>query len=270
MSNRLQPGPIPLYRQLSLALRGEIEQGTYKIGDKLPSEAEMTRIYGVSRITIKEAIGELEADGLVTRWHGKGTYVTGPKIEQELIRLTDFVEDMQHVGQKPSSQLLAFEYEEASPIIARALKIASSKEIVRIDRVRLADERPIAYDTTWLPLKYGELLRGIDLAHETIYYVLENRYSIPVVRGVFTITAASANAQRAAQLEIAPGAALLVIQRTSYTRGEEPVYVQERYYRPDRVQYHVALDRHTSEAGGSKVHEFRAIFREQQELTVGE
>ena len=270
MANQhLNTGPVPLYHQLKQILRHEIEQGTYQPGARLPSEPELIRQYGVSRITVRQALDDLEGEGLVIRRHGKGTYVNQQRIEQELVRLTDFVEDMQQAGQNPSSRLLALVHEPARAGIAKALKIPKGTEIVRVDRVRLANGHPIAYDTTWLPLRFGELLTSVDLTKETIYHALETRYAIPVVSGAFHITAATATAPKAALLEINVGDALLVIQRISYTTGEEPIYIQERYYRTDRVQYRVSLQRHDDPLGSSKINEFRAIF-EEQALTIGE
>ena len=270
MSNhRLNSGPVPLYHQLKEILRHDIEQGIYQTGERLPSEPELIRQYEVSRITVRQALDELEAEGLVIRRHGKGTYVAEKRIEQELVYLTDFVEDMQRAGQNPLSRIVACIREPARPIIAKALRLPNNTEVVRIDRVRLADHRPIAFDTTWLPLRFGELLMGTDLSQETIYHILEARYGIPVVSGTFNITAATATAQKAALLDTPPGAALLVIQRISYTTNDEPVYLQERYYRPDRVQYRVSLQRQSNANGGSKIHEFRPIF-EDYTLAVGE
>jgi GntR family transcriptional regulator len=262
VNQRLNAGPVPLYHQLKLVLLRDIEQGMYQPGGRLPSESELIRQYGVSRITVRQALDELVAEGRVVRRHGKGTYVAEATIEHELVRLTDFVEDMQQAGQNPSSRVLTFVHEPAGPSIAKALHLASGTEVVRVDRLRLAEGRPIAYDTTWLPLRFGDLLAGMDLAQETIYHILETRYAIPVLSGAFYITAAEATAEPAEHLEVAPGSALLVIQRISYTSGEEPIYVQERYYRPDRVQYRFMLRRHTDEAEGSKIDEFRAVFAE--------
>ncbi len=268
-NHRLNAGPIPLYHQLKQALQSDMEQGIYKPGERLLSEPELIREYGVSRITVRQALDELEAEGRVVRRHGKGTYVAESPIEQELVRLTDFVEDMQQAGQNPSSRVLAFEREPAGPAIAKALNILSGTEVVRVDRLRLADGRPVAYDRTWLPLRFGALLTGMDLTQETIYHILETRYAIPVFFGAFYISATEATAQQAAYLEIAPGSALLVIQRISYTTGNEPVYTQERYYRPDRVQYRVMLRRHDDGGSGSKIDEFRAVFAGQTPV-VGE
>jgi GntR family transcriptional regulator len=261
-AQRLNAGPTPLYHQLKQALRDEIERGTYKPGDRLPSEPELIRQYGISRITVRQALDELESEGLIVRRHGKGTYVAERRIEQELVRLTDFMEDMQQAGQKPSSRVLAFVHERAHPTVARALQLKEGTEVVRVDRLRLADERPIAFDSTWLPLRFGELLVGMDLTQETIYHILETRYAIPVLSGAFSITAASATPQQASILDIPPGVALLLIQRISYTTGDEPVYVQDRYYRPDRVQYRVLLRRHDEARGSSTIDEFRPVFEE--------
>ncbi len=95
VNHRLNAGPVPLYHQLKLLLQQDIAQGVYQPSGRLPSEPELIRKFGVSRITVRQALDELEAEGMVVRRHGKGTYVAEPRIEQELLRLTDFVEDMQ-------------------------------------------------------------------------------------------------------------------------------------------------------------------------------
>lgn len=267
-NHRLNAGPVPLYHQLKQALQSDIEQGIYKPGERVPSEPELVREYGVSRITVRQALDELEAEGLIVRRHGKGTYVAERRIEQELVRLTDFMEDMQQAGQNPSSRVLAFVHEPASLAVARALHLKEGTEVVRVDRLRLADGRPMAHDITWLPLRFGELLVGMNLAQETIYHILETRYAIPVVSGAFSITAATATDRQADLLDIPAGAALLLIQRISYTTGDEPVYVQDRYYRTDRVQYRVMLRRHNNAGGNSIIDEFRAVFEEQSTETA--
>lgn len=262
MTQRLNAGPVPLYHQLKLALKEDIERGVYKMGDRLPSEPELIRQYGISRITVRQALDELEAEGLIVRRHGKGTYVAETRIEQELVRLTDFVEDMERAGQKPSSRVLAFEHGTASPALARSLHIPSGAEVVRVDRLRLADSRPVAYDTTWLPLRFGELLVGADLKRETIYHVLETRYAIPILSGSFILTASEATPQIATALEVSPGTALLVIERTSFSRKDEVVYLQQRYYRPDRVQYRLKLSRYGEQGGSSRIDAFGPVFGE--------
>jgi len=244
--------------------RFEIERGTYQPGDRLPAESELIQRYGVSRITVRQALDELEAEGLIVRRHGKGTYVAEKRIEQDLVRLTDFVEDMEMAGLAPSSQVLTFTREPTSRAVAEALALPPGEEVVRVDRLRLANGQPIAYDTTCLPLRFGLLLTEEMLAQETIYHTLETRYGIPVEEGTFHITAVKATPEQASLLEVAPSTALLLIQRISCTTGNMPVYVQDRYYRPDRVSYRVSLHRHGNATGGmTAVRELRPIFSEQ-------
>lgn len=257
---RLNAGPVPLYQQLKQALKDEIERGVYKPGDRLPSEPDLIREYGISRITVRQALDELEGEGLIVRRHGKGTYVAERRIEHQLVRLTDFVEDMERAGQNPSSRVLAFEQVEASAPICDLLRLAEGAEVMRVDRLRLANGQPVAYDTTWLPLRFGQLLVGRELTRETIYHILETRYAVPILSGTFTITAADASPSIAEALEVVDGAALLVIQRVSYTSKDEPVYLQKRYYRPDRVQYRVMLRRHDALANNSTIDEFGPVF----------
>ncbi len=262
-TQRLTPGPVPLYHQLKQILRSEIERGTYKPSDRLPSEPEMIQLYGVSRITVRQALSELETEGIVIRRHGKGTYVMERHIEQELVRLTDFVEDMELAGLAPSSQVLALTREAAKQHVTEVLGLNVETEVVRIDRLRLANERPIAFDTTWLPLRFGLLLSEEMLRQETIYHILETHYAIPVEAGTFHITAANASTELAHRLHVTLNAALLLIQRTSYTTNNVPLYFQERYYRPDRVNYSVSLRRNPHVNGGaSTLHELRPIFHE--------
>lgn len=263
VSHQLNAGPTPLYHQLKQILRAEIERGTYQPGDRLPAESELIQRYGISRITVRQALDELETEGVVIRRHGKGTYVAEQRIEQDLVRLTDFVEDMEMAGLAPSSQVLAFTREPANQVVAEALALRKDEEVVRIDRLRLANDRPIAYDTTWMPLRFGLLLSEAALANETIYHILETRYSIPVEAGTFHITAATATPEQAKLLALTAGTGLLLIQRISYTTGDVPVYVQERYYRPDRVSYRVTLRRHKNAMGGmTAISELRPIFTE--------
>ncbi len=270
ITQHLIPGPTPLYHQLKQILRAEIERGTYQPGDRLPAESELIQRYGISRITVRQALDELEAEGVVLRRHGKGTYVAEKRIEQDLVRLTDFVEDMELAGLAPSSQVLAFAREPANSVVAEAVAVEEGVEVLRVDRLRLANERPIAYDTTWLPLRFGLLLSESALANETIYHILETRYGIPVEAGTFHITAATATPEQARLLEVAPGTALLMIQRISCTTGDVPVYVQERYYRTDRVNYRVILRRHGDALGGmTAISELRPVFTEQPSLQEG-
>lgn len=252
------PEPLPLYRRIYNDLRTKIESGEYREGDRLPSESELTRSYGVSRITSRQALDLLCTDGLVIRRQGMGSFVAPARVLQPLSRLTDFVEDMTQAGVRAESRILRLGREPISPVIASILHLDPDTEVFRLDRLRLADDRPIALDWTWLPAQFGRLVVGEDLADTTIYGLLEREYGIPIVSGQYTIEACIADDDQAQVLAIEPGDPLLLFGRTSFTTAERPLYHQKRFYRADRVQYRLTLTR--TPPGDSAIQSFEPVF----------
>jgi GntR family transcriptional regulator len=256
-------GSMPLYEQLKHRLRSEIARGVYRPGDRLPSEPELINRYGISRITVRQALGDLEAEGLVVRRHGKGTYVAEQPAKDSPVRLVDFMQDMTLAGLTPTLRVLRLAREGASRDLAEALHLAPGSEVVRVDRLRLANEQPIAVDSTWLPLRYGALLVDGELTKKPIYRLLETTYGVLITTSAFHLTAAAATAEQAHLLTVPGGSPLLLIQRISSTEHDEPVYLQDRYYRPDRVHYVATLQRQGAiNTGGQSLQELRPVFRD--------
>jgi GntR family transcriptional regulator len=253
------------HEQISDWLRERIERGTYQADEQLPSESQLGETFGVSRITVRRALQTLEGEGFIYRRQGLGSFVARRRVRQGLVRLTDFVEDMQQAGIAASSSVLHFKNERAAADIAAALDIREGQTISRLDRLRLGNGEPIAFDRTWLPIAYSQLLADRDLTSETIYEILERDYGIPVIRGRFRIEAANARADVAKHLDIPAGRALLLIERTSFTTGDMRVYFQRRYYRSDRVAYEMELQRdervRTANRAGMPLHEFEPVFK---------
>ncbi len=241
---------IPRHEEVTLWLRDQIESRCYAHGDRLPSEKELQERFRVSRITVRRALQTLEADGLISRRQGVGSFAAKSRLRQGLVRLTDFAEDMVQAGMEPSSQILFLGREGAAAQIASCLGLAEGAPCVRLDRLRLGDGQPIALDQTWLPTEYGRKLEGRDLTKETIYRILGAECGIPILRGRYRIEAVEAEPEVAKALGIGQRRPLLLITRLSYTTGNTPVYVQKRYYRPDRVVYEVELERASRHEGG--------------------
>lgn len=145
--------------------------------------------------------------------------------------------------------------------------------VMRLDRLRLGEGDPVAFDRTWLPMFYAQLLEDHDLEEETIYQILETEYEIPVLRGHYRITATNAEAPIADLLGVDAGEALLLIERLSLTEGNKRVYFQRRYYRSDRVAYELELARDTTrhDAGehGMPLREFEPVFEDDAEEHEG-
>lgn len=255
----------PRHEQISEILRGLIESGEYGPDDQLPSESQLGARFNVSRITVRRALHTLESQRLIYKRQGLGSFVRPRSVPQGLVHLTDFVEDMTKAGLSASSRVIHEGDEEAAEKIADALGLERGTAVYRIDRVRLGDDQAIAFDQTWLPPAYGNLVRQHSMGEETIYHLLEQEYGIPVIGGRYRIEAVNARADVAEHLGVPWGRALLLIERTSWTVGERPVYFQRRFYRSDLVAYHLELARDADSGGagrarGMPLREFEPVF----------
>jgi len=266
MSERLRPG-IPLHEQISSYFRGEIESGGLVPHVQLPSESELCEQFGVSRVTVRRALQTLEADGLVYRRQGLGSFVCERRVPQGLVRLTDFAEDMRRAGIEASSRVLHQESEPCPAEVAEHLGIAEGSPVLRLDRLRLGDGDPVALDRTWLPSFYAHLLAGHDLEGDTVYGILEKVYGIRALSARLRILSSGAEDDLAHHLGVRVGSPLLLIERTSRTLGDKVIYFQRRYYRADRIAYEleVARDAGTASDGAPSeampLREFEAVFR---------
>lgn len=253
---------IPRHTQISEWLRDQIEQKKFDTDEKLPSENQLCEKFDVSRVTVRKALQTLENEGLIYRSQGLGSFVCDDRPRQSFIQLTDFEEDMQRAGLEPSSQVIKLTTEKASDQIAGILNIDSESTVVRLDRLRLGDGEPIAFDITWLPMFYGQLIEGYDLKDETIYDILEKDFDIPVEKGYFRIEAENAGNYIAEHLQVTPGEALLLIDRISLTVGDKPIYYQKRYYRSDRIIYELVAERDSDSketSGSMPLREFMPV-----------
>ncbi|PEN15285.1 GntR family transcriptional regulator [Longibacter salinarum] len=252
----------PRHEQISDYLREQIETGVYEVDEKLPSEKQLGTTFDVSRVTVRRALQTLEHEGYIYRRQGLGSFVEERHETQGLVRLTDFAQDMAQAGLEASSRVTHFEPEKVPGYVASRLDQDLDARLVRLDRLRLGDGAPIAFDRTWMPAFYASLLDGHDLEHETIYGILEQDYDIPITRGHYRITAANAPDDVASHLDVSPGTAVLVIERTSCSRGGKYVYFQRRYYRSDRVAYELELERAEDDTAhaGMPLRDFEPVF----------
>src|SRR5690554_3980081 len=137
---------VPLYIQLKEHLRTQIEQGHYAAGARIPSERELAQAFHVSRMTARQALQLLATDGFIASRVGKGTFVLKPRIDQELLLLTSFTEDIRQRGMVPHSRVIVAAIEPADQEVAKKLQISEGTDVVFLSRVRMADEEPIAWE----------------------------------------------------------------------------------------------------------------------------
>ena len=257
----------PLHKQISDWLKQEIDSGALAADEKLPSENELAQKFDVSRVTVRRALQTLENEQLIYRCQGLGSFVTDQRTHQSFSILNDFTEELAGSGMKASSKLLSFGHEniEGRSDLLSYLDIESKKVAVKIERIRLGDGEPIAYDVTWMPLFYGQLIEGYDLEQTTIFKILEEEFDIPVERGCYRIEATMANDMLAQHLNVEPNTPLLQINRISYTIGEKPIYFQKRYYRNDKMVFELMAERPSTNRDNEEnlpFKEFTPVFRD--------
>ncbi len=246
-----QNGSAPLYARVEDVLASEIVDGTLPPGSRLPAEQSLIERFAVSRTTVRQAIQNLIRRGLVEIRRGTGTFVAQRKISQELTELTGFVEDMQALGRHASARLLDQQIVPANESVARQLALAVGTLVVRIQRVRLADNIPLSFDETYLPREIGEKIVENDLEAEPIFSLLEQKYNTPLVEAEYRLEAVCADSAVARALGISVGSPLFLIERTSYGEGQRPIDHEKLYYRGDQIRFVTRLARRSTVASRS-------------------
>jgi GntR family transcriptional regulator len=234
---------MSLYAHVESVLAKEIAAGTLPPDVQIPTEDELIQRFKVSRITVRRAVQELVSRGLVEIRRGVGTFVSPPKITQELTELTGFVEDMQALGRTASARVIDTGVISAGKRVAERLALPTGTQVIRIKRVRLADGVPVSLDDTYLPLDIGQKVITNDLKAEPIFTLLENKYQIPLIAADYRLEAVAAEPWVATELGIAIGAPIFLIERTSFTAGDKPIDYEELHYRGDLIHFVTRLAR---------------------------
>ena len=235
-----EDSPIPLYEQLASLLRDRIRAGELEPGEPIPTEAELSAKYDVSRTTARQAVLALTRDGLVYRKRGKGSFVSQPKIVQQLVTLRSFSDEIKILGFKPGARLLNKEWVAADEDVAQALQVKTGDPVLRIVRLRLAGEKELSINASHFARHHGLILENFDLGAPSLYRLVEAHVG-PVTRATEVITAIAATDEQANYLKVPPGAPLLRLGRTTYVSGGQPVEFVRADFRPDRYTFFVEL-----------------------------
>lgn len=230
----LRDSKLPFYHQLYEILRQNIVRGEWQPDDMLPSEIELMERYNVSRITVRQALDELVNEGLIYRQRGRGTFVAHPTVDQALTRIISFTEDMRQRGFTPGTEVLFSGLEPALPEVAEKLQLDPGTELVRLDRLRLADNEPMSIEESHLVHRYCPGILQHDYAANPLREVLEQHYGIRLVRAKQIIRAIAASRKIADKLSIPANTPLLYIERISYSPQNIPIEFLRLYHRGDR------------------------------------
>jgi GntR family transcriptional regulator len=226
----------PMYFQIQTQLLKMIHSRQLLPGDLLPGEEDLTHIYGVSRMTSRQALLGLTNQGYAYRERGRGTFVSQPKVEKDVAHLLGFSAEMRALGLKPSSRVLTCDVVAAPPEIAGRLNIEPGAKTMHLCRVRSADGVPVVIEEVYLSQKQFSGIEKIDFSRRSLYQTLRDDYGVRIRGADEVIEARSASSREADLLEISPRQSLLVISRTLLNAEGKPIEAGLSVYRGDRYR----------------------------------
>lgn len=232
-----EAGRGSLYAKLRDALRDAIERGLLKPLEALPPERDLAQDFGISRITVRKALDSLVADGLLTRRQGAGTFVAG-RVEKQFSKLSSFSEDMAARGRAVRSEWLQQTEGAVTPDEALMLGLSPGSPVYRFNRIRYADELPMALEHAVIP---GFALPGLDVVGRSLYAALQETGMRPV-RALQRLRAVSFDTKQAELLGIEPGAPGLFIERRGFLEDGRAVEATQSWYRGDAYDFVAELN----------------------------
>jgi len=233
---------VPLYNQLIDAIINDIEAGVYKVDSKLISERELCELYDVSRTTVRLALKELEKLGYIYKVHGRGTFVAKkPEEKQNLVENYSFTDSMLKLDKVPKTIITSFEKIPVNKHLAKMMKLDKEKDVYRLERVRLADEEPMMYESSFLPeSNFPELSRKL-LEAKPLYGVFEENYNERVRFADEEFSASLLSEKESEMLKIDQNEPCQRIQRLSYNANDEIIEYTRSVARSDKFIYKVRI-----------------------------
>lgn len=227
----------PAYISIHDALKEQIDKGIWKIGDRLPSERDLADDFSVSRMTLRQAITLLVDEGILERRIGSGTYVASRRVQEKMRGTTSFTEIITAQGKKPSTKLISYQRKLASQAEIDRLNLNRTDYVVRMVRVRYADNVPVVFEETSIPEKLIKTVKQTDITEHFFKTLTEHGYEIG--KSQQTIYAKNASERVANYLGIAKGYAILALTQISYfTDGTPFEYVRSQYV-GDRFEFYL-------------------------------
>ena len=233
---------LPLYHRIENDLKNKIFSGQYKAGDMLPSEREIIEIYKVSRLTAREAVNRLAMQGLVEKVQGKGTFVSTPRRENSMGSLYSGGEEILMRYFEISTKVLDIRIMVPDAIVSKNLDLKDDKtEVVYLERLRFANDNPVALIKSYLPHSQVPGLESVDFTDKSLYKTLEEKYGMQLYDANEIIEAVKADERSAKLLKIKKGTPLLFNHRTLRLLDRSIIEYETVMYRSDIYKYHNRL-----------------------------
>ncbi len=234
----------PYYIQLRDILSHEISQQHWKPGDQIPSEPELCEMFHVSRTVVRQALQDLVNQGKLVREKGRGTFVAKPKVSETLMQsLAGLYETTQLRGQHLNTIVLRCERVAPTDLVSEKLGLGPHEDVIVLRRLRIVDDAPLSLDLTYLPYRLVPGLLEEDLAKESLYSLIEDKYGFRIASGHRTIEAMRVDAEAAELLHIEEGDAVLLLTSVSYLDNGQAIEYFEAIHPGNRSRFEVDVVR---------------------------
>lgn len=234
----------PLYDLIEQNFREQVLAGQMKPGDLLPSEWELADLYGVSRLTVRHALDNLERQGWLDRRPGVGTFITHPSITRTAPSKLSFSQQMRALGHTPGSRQLHIQALSASPQVAYHLGLPENAPVIEILRVRLADGEPVMLEAAYLSQnRFPALTPEMDLSNASLYEFLKAHFQTNIAAVDQTLEPVLLTDFQAGQLEVPPGTPAMLSEVVAYTEDGDPVEYSWSVMRGDRCRFYFRFRR---------------------------
>jgi GntR family transcriptional regulator len=232
---------VPVYHQIKEGLREAIENERLQPHDMLPLERELSALYGVSRLTVRQAVNELVQEGMLQQVQGVGTFIAEPKVVQVFPTVLGFSARMRQEGHATINRVLHHDTETASPSVARRLRLLPGEPVVRLARLRIVDNEPLMIETSFLALNRFPDVLNDDFAVRSLYDVISARYGLHVFELDQTLEPVLMTEYEADLLDSTPGSPAMLMEVIAYASEDDPFEFSKAIVRGDKCQYYFRM-----------------------------
>jgi GntR family transcriptional regulator len=246
---------LPVYYQIKQVIKGWIVDKQFGPGEKIPSENELAERFKVSRLTVRQAIGQLSQEGFLLTKRGEGTFVTRDErlINSYSSELIGFMEDLFYQVTRARAKFVEVRQIEAPKPIREKLELEDPADVVQIKRVRFLEEKPLTFSVNHLPLEIGTKIREGDLYKKPLLQVLEQDLGIRFSEALQTIEASFASSEVSERLMIPSGSPILFVERVMYDEKHRPIEIFQSSYRGDLYKFIVRFKKVKGKKGSTWV-----------------
>lgn len=232
---------LPLYRRIQADMRERVALGELAPGAQVETEQELMARYDVSRATVRQALSGLVSEGLLKIRRGRGTFVHGAALEHRLGGFYTFSREIERHGRRPGTRVTDIRVQPADDHVAGELGLTPGAAVVALSRIRLADDKPIVSETSYLPSARFEGLEDIDFSDASLYETLTAAYAVRPVRARETFVPVLLDDTTASVLGGEAGDPVLSVERTTYDNAGVIIEYCRSILRADRYRYSVEL-----------------------------